>query len=116
MGEIESSPRTAAGRALNHLIGKGTMLSTGLNLAAAVSGLIAAWFWYQSATINAPSELRGSVGYGGPAIVDTGPLVAFAREVARLNKIAAGWTASAALLMALTTIAQPLVHLNMSGF
>jgi hypothetical protein len=86
------------------------MLATSLNFAAAVSGLGAAWFWWKSATIKAPTELRGSVAYGGPAIVNTEPLVRFTREAARLNKIAASWTAVAAFLSGLATIAQQLAQ------
>jgi hypothetical protein len=43
--------------------------------------------------------------YGGPATIDTGPLVAFIKEIARLNRRAASWTAFAALLEGLATIA-----------
>jgi hypothetical protein len=37
--------------------------------------------------------------------LDTGPLVAFIKEIAQLNKRAASWTAFAALLEGLATIA-----------
>jgi hypothetical protein len=43
--------------------------------------------------------------YGGPTTIDTGPLVAFIKEIARLNRRAASWTAFAALLEGLATIA-----------
>jgi hypothetical protein len=77
------------------------MLATALNLASAFSGIIAAGYWHQSAMIKAPTELTASVAYGGPATVDTEPLVEFAQKIGRLNKIAARLTALAALLMAL---------------
>jgi hypothetical protein len=69
------------------------MLDTTLNFAAALAGLIAAWRWYQTTTIRPPTELP----YGGPTTIDTGPLVAFIGEIARLNRRAASWTAFAAL-------------------
>jgi hypothetical protein len=69
------------------------MLATALNLASALSGIIAAVYWHQSATIKAPTQLMGSVAYGGPATVDAGPLVEFAQKIGRLNKIAARMTA-----------------------
>ena len=77
------------------------------NIAGAIAGLLAAWYWYQSARLKPPSELKGAAGYGGPVNVDTGPLVAFAQESARLNKKAALWTALAAFLMGFANIVQP---------
>jgi hypothetical protein len=74
-------------------------MTTVLNIVAAIAGLLAAWFWFQSARLKPPSELKGAAGYGGPVTVDTRPLVAFAQDSARLNKIAALWTAFAAFLM-----------------
>ncbi|HEY1536708.1 MAG TPA: hypothetical protein VGF76_21955, partial [Polyangiaceae bacterium] len=81
--------------------GRATVLDTTLNFAAALAGLIAAWRWYQTTTIRPPTELP----YGGPTTVDAGPLVAFIKEIARLNRRAASWTAFAALLEGLATIA-----------
>jgi hypothetical protein len=77
------------------------MLVTALNFAATLAALIAAWRWYQTTTIRPPSELR----YSGPTTIDTGPLVAFIKDIARLNRRAASWTAFAALLEGLATIA-----------
>jgi hypothetical protein len=57
------------------------MLGTVLNFAATLAGLIAAWRWYQTTTIRPPTELP----YGGPTTIDTGPLVAFIKDIARLN-------------------------------
>jgi hypothetical protein len=68
------------------------MLDTTLNFAAALAGLIAAWRWYQTTTIRPLTELP----YGGPRTIDAGPLVAFIKEIARLNRRAASWTAFAA--------------------
>jgi hypothetical protein len=70
------------------------MLDTTLNFAAALAGLIAAWRWYQTTTIRPPTELP----YGSATIIDRGPLVAFIKEIARLNRRAASWTPFAALL------------------
>jgi hypothetical protein len=76
------------------------MLGTMLNFAAALAGLIAAWRWYQTTTIRPLTQLP----YGGPTTIDTGPLVAFIKEIAWLNRRAASWTAFAALLEGLATI------------
>jgi hypothetical protein len=76
------------------------MSGTVLNFASALAGLIAAWRWYQTTTIRPPTELP----YGSPTTIDTGPLVAFIKEIARLNRRAASWTAFAALLEGLATI------------
>jgi hypothetical protein len=76
-------------------------LGTSLNFAAALAGLIAAWHWYQTTTIRPPTELP----YGGPTTIDTGPFVAFIKEIARLNRRAASWTAFVALLEGLATMA-----------
>jgi hypothetical protein len=80
---------------------KAAMIGTALNFAAAPAGLIAALRWYQTTTIRPPTELP----YGGPTTIDTGPLVAFIKEIARLNRRAASWTAFAALLEGVATIA-----------
>jgi hypothetical protein len=58
--------------------------------------------WYQTTTIRPPTELP----YSGSTTIDTGPLVAFIKEIARLSRRAASWTAFAALLEGLATIAQ----------
>jgi hypothetical protein len=79
-------------------------MTTVLNIVAAIAGLLAAWFWFQSARLKPPSELKGAAGYGGPVTVDTRPLVAFAQDSARLNKIAALWTAFAAFLMGIANM------------
>ena len=82
-------------------VSRATMLGTTLNFAAALAGLIAAWRWYQTTTIRPPTELP----YGRPTTIDTGPLVAFIKEIARLNRRAVSWTAFAALLEGVATIA-----------
>jgi hypothetical protein len=92
---------TAGVRSLNIEGQRAVMVGTTLNFAAALAGLIAAWRWYQTTTIRPPTELP----YGGPTAIDTGPLVAFIGEIARLNRRAASWTAFAALLEGLATIA-----------
>ncbi len=80
---------------------RAVMLVTVLNFAAALAGLIAAWRWFQTTTIKPPTELS----FGGPTTVDAAPLVAFVREIGRLNRRAASWTGAAALLEGLATIA-----------
>ena len=76
-------------------------MGTALNFAAALAGLIAAWRWYQTTTLRPTTELP----YDGPPTIDTGPLVAFIKEIARLSRRAASWIAFAALLEGLATIA-----------
>jgi hypothetical protein len=79
---------------------------TMLNIAGAIVGLMAAWFWFRSAMLEPPSELKVSTGYGGPGTADTAPLVSFARASARLNKVAASLTGLATLLTGIATILQ----------
>jgi hypothetical protein len=73
-----------------------------MNFVAALAGLIAAWRWYQTTTVRPPAELP----YSGSSAIDAAPLVSFIREVARLNRRAASWTAFAALLEGLATVGQ----------
>lgn len=81
-------------------------ISVVLNIAGALAGLLAAGYWFQSAGLKPPTELKGASGFGGPVTVNTGPLVDFAQKSARLNKIAASWTALAAFLLGIATIVQ----------
>ena len=74
------------------------------NLASAVAAFVAAVFWFRSAKVKYPSELIGFNPLGGPAHIDTKPLVTAARESGRLNKVAARWSAGAAGLLAVSII------------
>jgi hypothetical protein len=76
-------------------------LTTLSNFLAALSSGLAAYFWYRASRVEAPGELRAPVPYGGTAIVDAAPLVKYAQESGRRNKIAALWSASAALFTVL---------------
>ena len=67
-----------------------------LNLLAAASGLIAAWYWFWSATIKYPNHLEGGWTFAG-ASISTSPLLEAVQESGRLNKIAAIFTGIAAL-------------------
>jgi hypothetical protein len=73
------------------------------NLLAALSSGLAAIFWYRASQVKAPPKaLLGSSGWAGPddapnAGVDATPLVEYAQESGRRNKIAALWSATAAL-------------------
>jgi hypothetical protein len=80
---------------------RAAVLITALNFAAALAGLIAAYRWYQTTNIKPPTELS----LDGSATVDAGPLVAFVTEIGQLNRRAASWTAVAALMEGLATIA-----------
>jgi hypothetical protein len=79
------------------------ILVSAANLFAAVSSALAAYHWYHASQVVAPRELRGfsmwsSRDNPGPNVgVDAGPLVEFARESGRRNKVAALWSAAAAL-------------------
>ena len=63
---------------------------------AAVSSALAAFFWYRASQVEAPKDLVGSAPMGGPVVVNTRPLVEFAKESGRRNKVAALWSAAAA--------------------
>jgi hypothetical protein len=77
-----------------------------LTMLSAASAVIAAVFWFWSAMVPYPSELRGVVPHGGRAYVATRPLVDAARKTGRLNMIAAAFSGLAALLVAADTIWQ----------
>lgn len=79
-------------------------LVTILNLMSAVAALLAAWFWYCSARVNYPPTLTGWVVMEDVPYVDTEPFIAAAQKSARLNKLAAGWSATVALLVAVSAI------------
>ena len=72
-------------------------LITLFDLLAALSSLLAAVFWYRASQVEAPETLHGGAGWGGPVTVDASPLVNFVRESGRRNKVAALYSAAAAL-------------------
>jgi hypothetical protein len=74
------------------------------NLLTSVTGLIAAWYWYRSASVKYPiDDLKGTALIGGGVDVDMNPLLRAVLETARLNKCAASYTAGAAVLLAVST-------------
>jgi hypothetical protein len=71
---------------------------------AALSSVLAAYFWYRAAKVRAPAAmLQGFSVWGSHtrfaphAGVDASPMVEYARESGRRNKVAALWSAVAAL-------------------
>ena len=85
-------------------------LITLLNLFAAVCSALAAYHWWQASQgKDPPAALVGSTGWGSylvphapTAAVGTAPLVKWAQESNKLNKVAATWSAWAALFMFLS--------------
>jgi hypothetical protein len=75
------------------------------NFLAALSSALAAFFWYRAAQVQAPpNALFGVSGFadanygnGFNSFVDAKPLVEYAQDSGRRNKIAALWSAAAAL-------------------
>ncbi|MGZ9709380.1 hypothetical protein ACXX82_00980 [Glaciimonas sp. GNP009] len=80
------------------------------NLLAVVAAIVAAVYWYRSSQVSMPHELVGIALVGGRAHVNTKPLVAAAKESGRLNSIAAGWSAGAALFVAVATVCDAFAH------
>ena len=80
-------------------------LVAGLNLASAVTVIVAAFFWYRSATFRATP---GMARRDGPEIMVgmNTPLIATLDGQARLSKNAAGMAACATTLQALALIVQ----------
>jgi hypothetical protein len=74
-----------------------------VNVIAAVASGIAAYWWYRSAQVDYPPTLSGG-SPGSAAFVSTAPLVRAVDETSRRNKIAAGWSAVAAVLLAVSAI------------
>jgi hypothetical protein len=58
--------------------------------------------WYRSSKVTYPDKLHSATPIGGMGIVFTGPLLEAIQESGRLNKIAAGMSAVAAALVALS--------------
>lgn len=70
-----------------------------LALMAFCAGLIAAWFWYRASRVVAVPVRLGWVEPGSPEATQwIGGLLAASNEVARLNKIAALWTAASVMI------------------
>ena len=63
---------------------------------AAAAGMVAAVYWFLSATVTYPSTLHGGSLWGG-TVVNINPLLQAVQKNARLNKVAAFFTAVAAL-------------------
>lgn len=72
---------------------------------AAVCSALAAYHWFQASRVEAPETLIGTapfdleiapIGSQVDVVVDTKPLVEYARESAKRNKVAALWSATAA--------------------
>lgn len=79
--------------------------AAGLNLASAFAAIVAAFFWYRSATFQATLEQARR---DGPEIMVgmKTPLIATLDGQGRLSKYAAGMAACAAALQALALIVQ----------
>jgi hypothetical protein len=67
-----------------------------MNLLAATTGVAAAFFWFRSAMVPYPSNLRGTAPIGGLVNVNMNPLLEAVKRNGRLNKIAAALTGVAA--------------------
>ena len=76
------------------------------NLLTAAVGMVAAWYWYRSSKVPYPGKLHGVAPIGGPVTINTNPLLAAVQEGARLNKLAARWSAVAAFLVALSAMSE----------
>ena len=74
-----------------------------VNLFASVTGMVAAVYWFRSATMKYPSDFVAIVPVGGVGRVNTKPLLEAMQESARLNKLAAIYTCAAAFLLALSS-------------
>jgi len=71
-------------------------LSIASNILAAISSFLAAYFWYQASQVEAPPKKLTGKNYTNAVAVDTEPLIKWAQESGRRNKIAALWSAAAA--------------------
>lgn len=86
-------------------------LVTATTLLAAIASAFAAYFWLRASQVPAPpAALVGQTGWGsrtpsGPtAAVDASPLVEYAQESGRRNKIAALCSAVAALFACIAAL------------
>jgi hypothetical protein len=86
-------------------------LTTLSNLLAAVCSALAAYRWYQATQIkDPPTALHGNYGWDVGVGVDATPLVKWVQESGRLNKVAATWSAVAALFAFLSWGLRLLAH------
>jgi hypothetical protein len=105
--ESHTGKRLPAGRKVLVIV---QLIIFALNLLAAVSGLVAAWYWFRSANVRYPSNLGGIAPIGGMVHVNTNPLLQAVQESGRLNKIAATFTGVAALLGAASLLLATVRH------
>ncbi len=84
-------------------------LFSAFNFFAAVSSLLAAFYWYRASQVgDLPNALVGATGWGSRkdqkpnAAVDASQLVKFVKESGRRNTVAAQWSAGAASFMFLS--------------
>jgi hypothetical protein len=69
-----------------------------LNLLAALCSALAAYRWLQASQVkDPPPALLGNYGWDAGVGVDATPLVKWAQDSSKLNKVAASWSAAAAL-------------------
>jgi hypothetical protein len=84
-------------------------ISLALAIAALCAALVASWFWYKSTTVKLPFDIIiNQIGTSMFAY----ELTACLRATARMNRIAAIWTAIASVLGALSAIANSLPYTN----
>jgi hypothetical protein len=75
------------------------------NLLAAICSALAAYYWFRATQVkDPPAALLGSFGYGTRTLpfkptagVDLTPLVKWAKDSGKANRVAATWSALAAL-------------------
>jgi len=78
-------------------------ISGSLAVAGAITGLLAAWYWYRSSSV----QIEPPGVSGDPQITDTGWLVGTMGAIAdagALNATAARWTAASVVLCAVSTL------------
>ena len=74
------------------------------NIFGGTLGLVAAWFWFCSARVEYPEGMRGIAPTGGLVSVNTQPMTKALKASARLNKLGAGFSGLAALLLSAAAI------------
>jgi hypothetical protein len=80
-------------------------VAIGLGLAALATGVLGAWYWHRSSRIVPVGTLEKLyVGPGGEAMQAFSSLFAVSLEGAKLNKVAALWTAATAFLGAASNV------------
>lgn len=86
-----------------------------LSLLVGTSGAITAYYWWRSSRVDIDPPISGLLGMRSSIDGDYSATIDALREIGRLNKIAAMWSAISAVLIILSVIFEPIVEMLRMG-